>query len=724
WTFNLCGGAPIGGGPAPTITNPSLYNTTVSNLGAGTYGLTWTITNGACSSSDDVLILISDDAPSTADAGENTDVCGDSFYTMTAETPTVGSGSWTQISGPNTATIVSIASPTTNITGLITGEYTFRWTVTGGNFCPPSSDDVIINVYRNADAGDDQEYCEAISSVNLTGTTGSGGTWTQVGTTPNEATITATSSNTSTASGLIPGVYTFQYAITAISGSCESTDEMTVTLLGPPSTAAAGTDQTLCEESVFSLDAETPDSGIGTWSKLFGPTVSGEGFSNENDPDATFEPVDYGVYVFQWTVANGDCSNADQVRIENFQNPSTADAGEDQTLVCETEITMAANDPEVGTGVWSLVSKTGDAPDPTIVSPILYNTPITGMGPQSSGDEGVYVFKWSIGNGPVCDTAENEVTITIYQTPTPAEAGDDQSLCEQNIVTLDATPISVGDGTWSQVSPVVTSEIISVPSQYNTTVSGLVAGETYIFEWLTETEFCSSSDQVTITNYEEPTVADASATETQLCLYEPMLLDANTPTVGTGVWTQTGGDPVLILYPTQAHTPVVGAFDGTYEFTWTISNGSCTPSSDAVTVVINEIPTQALAGPDQILCNISTATTSATMTGNEPFAPVTGIWTIVSKPSGAADPTFAPDNTAFDAEVSGLVPVEPAIDELKWTHTTGGAFCEKSDNMKLYIWEGPTAADAGNDQTVCDETTFTMQANAAVIGDGEWTRVD
>lgn len=363
-------------GNAATITNPTNYTTSVTGLVSGVYVFRYTITNGACSASADVTLFVTEPAPSNANGGTTPKgVCGLTSVTMNAVPPSSGSGLWTIVSGPNNPTIVNPSSPTTNITGLITGTYIFRWTVTGGTFCPPTSSDVTVNVTSSADAGPNQSYCTSVTSVNLVGTLASTGTWTQVGSTPNIATITTTSGNTATASGLIVGVYTFQYAISA--PGCISTATMTVTLYTPPSTANAGPDQELCNATTFTLAATPPASGTGTWSVFSGP--SGGSFSpNANTYNATFTGAVAGIYIFNWTVSNYTCSNTDQVRITNYAPPSPAIAGPNQNVTCATSTIMAATNPAIGLGTWTFVSKAGDGPTPTITNPLLYNTTITG----------------------------------------------------------------------------------------------------------------------------------------------------------------------------------------------------------------------------------------------------------------------------------------------------------------------------------------------------------
>ena len=686
----------ISGNAGYTIQSPNSNSTLVTGLASGVYVFQYAISNGVCTSSDLVTIYVSE-PPSTADAGDDKDLCGKSSTTMNAVTPADGTGLWSVISGPNTPNIFNQNSPTTSVSNLITGTYTLQWTVYGGIFCPSSSDTVIITVVREADAGADQSYCEEITAVNLTGTTASSGTWSQVSG-PNTATIISTSGNTATASDLIPGVYEFEYEIAA--AGCSTTDRMTVTLYEPPTNANAGIDFSDCDATSFSLNATPSTSGTGTWSVLSGP--AGGSFDDVSNPNATFSNPGYGVYVFQWTIANGDCSNADQVRYTNFAPPSTANAGGDLDLTCATTVTMAANDPVVGVGEWTFISKSGDGPEPVITSTILYNTTITNLGPQTDKTPETYTFRWTISNGSECTPTSDEVNITVYETPTPANAGSDQELCEQSSVTLNAVPATTGSGTWTQISPSVTTESITNSSDPNTTVTSLVAGETYVFDWTTETSFCSSSDQVTVTNWEAPTVASAS--DITECLYETVNLTGNTPTVGTGVWTQTAGTTVIIDDPSSPTSAIYGLTAGTYSFKWTISNGSvCTPSEDEINVEILALPTIADAGNDQFLCDVA----NTTLEGNTATIG-TGTWTFVSDGTGA---TITDVNNS-QTTVTNL-PV--GTHRLRWTISNGCS--DYFDEVNITRYPNLQITDPITTSTYCIGGTEALSVSASG-GDG------
>jgi len=100
--------------------------------------LRWTITNGTCSSTDDVVIR--NDAQPTAAAGADQSLCNTTTFTLAA-VPSVGTGAWSLISG--SASITSSLSATTTITAVPTNtSVTLRWTETNGT-CS-STDDVVI----------------------------------------------------------------------------------------------------------------------------------------------------------------------------------------------------------------------------------------------------------------------------------------------------------------------------------------------------------------------------------------------------------------------------------------------------------------------------------------------------------------------------------------------------------------------------------------------------
>ncbi len=140
WTV-VAGGA--------TLTDPTLFNTTVTGLTAGENTFAWTITNDPCpgSSTDEVTINV-DELPSTPNAGLDQEICGDPVTTLNADVPAVGGGMWEVLSGDGFLT-----DPTnfdSDIEDLSFGENLLRWTITHGT-CPPEFDEVSIFLLVDTD---------------------------------------------------------------------------------------------------------------------------------------------------------------------------------------------------------------------------------------------------------------------------------------------------------------------------------------------------------------------------------------------------------------------------------------------------------------------------------------------------------------------------------------------------------------------------------------------
>jgi len=87
------------------------------------------------------------------------------------------------------------------------------------------------------------------------------------------------------------------------------------------------------------------------------------------------------------------------------------------------------------------------------------------------------------------------------------------------------------------------------------------------------------------------------------------------------------GNTVVISTPTSATTAILGTDVGSYTFRWTISNGTCTPSTDDVVVTVDNTATTPNAGINQEVCNAS----SFTLAGNT-ISTGTGTWSQTSGP--------------------------------------------------------------------------------------------
>lgn len=97
-------------------------------------------------------------------------------------------------------------------------------------------------------------------------------------------------------------------------------------------------------------------------------------------------------------------------------------------------------------------------------------------------------------------------------------------------------------------------------------------------------------DNKVVSVYELPTTASAGADQS-LCGASSTTLEANTPIIGTGLWSVVSGTGGSFVAPTIPNSEFNGTNGTTYTLRWTISNGQCS-SSDDVSIAFPLLPIQ------------------------------------------------------------------------------------------------------------------------------------
>lgn len=140
WYSSSSGGTALQSGTGTSFTTPPLSSNTSYWVEAVETATGTNYYSGRTQVDVTVIPL-----PTQATTGANQSLCSVTSATLTGNTPTVGTGTWTRVSGPNTPTISSPNSATTTVTGLTTGSYLFRWSISNGS-CTASTSDVIITI--------------------------------------------------------------------------------------------------------------------------------------------------------------------------------------------------------------------------------------------------------------------------------------------------------------------------------------------------------------------------------------------------------------------------------------------------------------------------------------------------------------------------------------------------------------------------------------------------
>ncbi len=584
-----CAGQSTGSFSAATTGGASPYNYTLMNgattvatftgiagiqnftaLPAGTYTLNVVDAN-ACPGT--ATITITPGTATSATVGPKQTVCA-TTATLSGNTPTVGTGTWTLVSGAGTITTPS--SPTSGVTALGVGPNVFQWTVSNPP-CPNTTAlDTITGVAPPtvAAAGPNQSIC--VTTTNLAGNAPivGTGTWTLVSGT---GTITSPTLPNSGITGLGVGANVFQWTIS--NPICPpSTSQVTITSTGGAGAANAGPNQSLCGTTTATMAANNPAPGTGTWT-----LVSGTGtITTPSSPTTGISGLGNGVNVFAWTITNPPCpSTTSNDTITVAVPPTVAVAGPNQTI-CSSSTILAGNVAAIGTGTWTLVSGTG-----TINNPNSPTSGVSGLG------LGANVFAWTIANPP-CPPTTSQVTITSTGNATT------NITAQTNILCFGGTNGSATANTTGGVAPynyvwtgtagtLQTHNGISTPDS----LTGLAAG-TYTVT-VTDNTGCVIAQTVTITQPAQLTISVVnSANATCGNNNGTATIAATGGTIGSGYiysWTPSGG--------TAANATGLGA--NTYTITATDAN-ACTATT-TVAITNSTSPVISIASQTNVLCN-------------------------------------------------------------------------------------------------------------------------
>ncbi len=296
--------------------NTATATATATSYGTNTYR--WTEANGSCVDFDEVVVNFYQQP--VANPGAGSAEC-DLNYTFGA-TPSVGIGTWTQVSGPGvTVYAPSANSPAAVATVSAYGTYTFRWTEVNGTCSDFADITVSFDQAPSAVAGPDGNECDLNFTLAATPSIGSG-LWTKqtgpgfVSFFPNAAAPGATVTATSY------GTYVFRW--TETNGPCTDFDDVTVIFSETPN-SNAGVGGFGCGILDFGFTA-IPSVGSGLWTIAAGPGTAIYNPTNTS-AGATATVSVMGVYTFQWTETNGICTDFDQVVVEFVNLPVISFSG-------------------------------------------------------------------------------------------------------------------------------------------------------------------------------------------------------------------------------------------------------------------------------------------------------------------------------------------------------------------------------------------------------------
>jgi gliding motility-associated-like protein len=684
-----------------------------SNLNSSTYYRV-SVKNGPCPSIYSNLIRINVlPATTIAIAGPDTTLInGYSSYKLEGNQPISGVGVWTVIppNGPSNLIFTDTSDPTATVRKLTfhqadstvipiippsDGVYHLKWTITNG-ICPPSESIMIVTVQPPTNpgiVGIDTVGCAGLNSgyISVNGyfgnilqwedSTANSSSWNIIPRTVGTNQDTLHYSNLSTT--------TFYRALVknGVGLSLYSGIAATVTILDVVTKANAGKDSSICNTSTIQLYGNRPSSGTGTWSSIMGGP-STPSFSNVKDPSAIVSGLTKGNYQFVWTIANGSCNNSvDTVNI-TIDSPTIPGTIISSNTVCANNNSgtlhlngytgsILAGNYSIDNGLnWYPVANTANKD-----SFVYTNLPFTTQ------------FRAEVKNASCPALFSNVVTITVLQSVTKSNAGNDQNLCSQTSTTLSANTAAIGTGTWTALLGNPSTVLFTNANDPGSSVTGLKSG-TYQFVWTISNALCSDSkDTVQITVYAS-TIAGNLLQDAIVCANT----NANTLSV-------SGTTSTILQWESSINNGgswnIISANSSTYAYNnlnvstsyrVLFQNNICPPIySNIVNIQALQTVTKANAGLDQNLCSKA----SITLAANNAISG-TGIWTsLMSNPTVVSFNNSADPNTL----VSGLI---PGTYQFIWTITN--TLCtESKDTVQILIYPYTVAGNLIADNIVCSD---------------------
>ncbi|WP_276502641.1 PKD domain-containing protein, partial [Terrimonas pollutisoli] len=621
----------VSGPNTATIGNATQASASLSGLIAGTYNFRLTVRdNDGATDTDDVTVTVNpapvvNQAP-VANAGNNITI---TLPTSTATLNgtgssdadgTIASYQWTQVSGPNTATIGNATSASASLSGLIAGTYNFRLTVRDNDGATDTDEvTVTVNPVPNqapvANAGNNITITLPTSTATLNGTGSSDadGTiasyqWTQVSG-PNTAGITANNQASTNVTGLIEGVYSFQLSIRDNDGGVSS-DLVTITVNPAPNKApianAGANIRITLPVNTANLNGSGSSDADGTiasyqWTQLSGPTTVT--IANSTRATASVSGLVEGIYSFRLTIRDNDGASATanvSVTVSSAVNQlPIADAGSNITITLPVNTASlngtGSSDPDgtIASYQWSQVS------GPNTATMVNDDQAIAAL---SNLTQGTYSFRLTVidnRGGSATETVNVIVNATPNRSPV-ANAGNAVSITLPiNSVSANGNKSTDPDGTivsyqWSQVSGPNTA-VIANGNKSTATFSGLVKG-IYSFRLIVKDDKgASSSATLSVTVNAAANLAPIANAGTS----QAITLSTNEATLNGSLskdpdgsiknyqWQQLSG-PVNAIISSNASsiTTVTGFKEGDYVFQLTVRDNLNATAKDTVQIAV------------------------------------------------------------------------------------------------------------------------------------------
>ena len=638
----------------------------------------------------------------------------------------------------NGATWTAITNTTNSINYTnLTATTWYRAIVQSGICLQAISTTTIITVVpavQQALAGNDQLICGNVATLQSNAiVTGETGAWSQVSG-PNNATLSSTSSNNISATGLIGGTYRFVWSIS--NATCPATSDTVLIVVRPAVTNAnAGNDVVICDlvdSTTLTLSGSNNPARpfeTGTWTIIGQPLNGNAILSDINNPQSKFTFTRPGLYRLQWRITNdaGCTPSVDTITINAFNKPDAGPLSGNNNVCAGTDVSITM-------ATWTGVIKkwqynTSPVSDNIWIDTLITSPSINFLSVRDTFAVRAIVQSAGVAFGCTIEDTSNVLQVNVAPGSTPGSTGPNATVCSGNnsgVITLTGNVGAIIRWESSTDNGVTW---VPVNNTTNTNNYGNLTATRW-YRAVIESGACGQvrSSTTVITVVPQLTVANAG-TDIKTC-GNTVSLTANAPAANeNGAWSQVNGPSVATLSSVSAPSiNVTNLTPGTYQFVWTLSNTGCPPSRDTVIVNVRPAVTTASAGADQVICDFISSSFITLQGSQNPARPFeTTLWSIISQPaSGTATFSDANDPGAiFSYNVAGTYVLQYGI--------TNDAGCTPTkDTIVINVFDKPVAGPLTANTQICagNDVVASMgsyigvikkwQYNPAPVNDNIW----
>jgi gliding motility-associated-like protein len=463
------------------------------------------------------------------------------------------------------------------------------------------------------------------------------------------------------------------YSVTANVAGCPSAAATTAVTVNPiPATPVPSSNSPICIGQTINLSNAAVVGAAYNWT---GPNGFTSSIQSPSITNAT--ATEAGTYSLTVTV-NGCTSSAATVTVAVNTAPGTPTAGSNSPLCVGEDLNLTSSTIAGATYSWT---------GPNGFTSTQQNPTITGITAAGAGTYTVIAD-----NG--CASSPADVSVTVNPTPAALTLGSNSPICEGDDILLDANTIAGGTYDWTGPNGVTSS-------QEDPIVNGATTADGGVYSATVTVNGCMSVPATTTVTVNPIPAAPSIGSNSPVCEFYDLNLDAGTVPGATYNWTGPNGFTSALEDPTI--TGITSAGAGTYNVTITVLGCESAPASTSVTV--EPTPATPTASSNSPICEGGQLDLSASNVVGTTYD-----WT---GPNGYSSSQQNPSINPVSAADAGIYSVTA-------TSTTNGCVSFPG-TVNVTILAIPSSPSITSNSPVCIGDDITLSTTAVAGATYNWT---